>query len=51
MVLWIVVRWVEGGRDGMIGGVVGLEDEVSFEAEEDCVGRVRGGDLAVGFRF
>jgi hypothetical protein len=50
VVVRVVVRWVEGGRDGVIGGR-GLEEEVPFEAEEDGVGRVRGGDLAVGFGF
>ena len=42
VVVWVVVRWVEGGWDGVIGGR-GLEEEVPFEAEEDGVGRVWGG--------
>ena len=46
--VWVVVRWVEGGRDGVIGGRE-LEEEVQFKAEEDGVGRVWGGDLVAGF--
>jgi hypothetical protein len=48
MIVGIDVSRVEGWRGGVgRGGGMRLKDEVPFEAEEDCVGRVGGGDFTV----